>query len=405
MTNGLTPTFATLRSQVTTGLQHQPSGPPPTAVSFTIVNTMRCPVFWQNALGLMVTEAPSLSTTNEELLSIEITYRFDHNATIDSRQLLADLDLPDNNAEKKGILDALTRINTQPMNYTHRTFRYTVGIYRDDLERLGGLVYLNDVDLVVGFIDHQPTATHPFSPPGRRQRVSQPLGPDTGFHQRYLLVDNGDTIGRRWINTGYELIELKPVQDMSLEDGVYITTQSAGRPRPHTRFVDIDTAEKELGVYKTRPEAETFGSPEQRYREQFNAMERELKEQQYQNTSLKQELEREKQEYEREKQDLEAKRRRDEDRRRERDAELEAEAQRVKTETANREEMLKRERQQFEHERDLFRERQKFEYENASRHRKEQVDQTKTLYDLLKLSLQIASVGLSLYLLVKKNQK
>lgn len=397
MSRQLNHLFASLTSDVVPGPPKQQGRRLRSTYRIEITNTMRVPVFWRNALGLVVSESSTPSTTAEERFYITIVYEFDPGVKIDARELLNELDIPENHSEREGIVSALHHLETEPQWQHQRTFSYTLGISREDLENAGGVAYLNDVDLVVGFEQHREAVLHPYSPPGLRKQLSEVLDPDQGFQQRYLLVDNAGILGSWWVNTGYDVFELRPVADPRYQDGVYVTVYHPRQEAPKTTYHELEDAQKVLGLYSNRAEAEAFGSPESRFKA-------ELKETEQQIARDKVELSRQRQEMEREKHDREAERRREDDRRAAEQAEQEATAQREKDANERERDRLKLERERMEFERQTFKEKQKFEYDMRSQDRKDQSDQTKALLDMAKLILAITSTGLSLYAVIKKNQ-
>ncbi len=380
------------------GLKH-------TCVQYSMHSTMRSPIFWRNALGIVVCEPGALSTTADEYFYITIEYEFDPGVKIDSRELLSELELPDDHVERKGIVDALSTLEREPTWYNQRKFSYTLGISRETLEHMGGVVYLNDVDLVVGFEKHRDAAIHPFSQPGQRQRLNETFQMNDGLTQRYLMVDNSGINGTRWVNTGYGVFEIHSVQDPQLRDGVYVTTRNTANAEPETVFYDFTNADKALGLYRNRTEAESFGSPDARFKAELKEAEQDL-------TREKMDLQRNKQEIEREQHELDLERRRWDDyykeeearRKREQD-QLDLEVKRHKEDMDRQRERLKMERDRMEFERQTYSERQKFEYDMRSRDRKDQTDQWKSAVEVGKLFISVVGVGLGLAALIVKRQK
>lgn len=359
-----------------------------------VVNGIRAPVFWRNALGIVVQEASGISATSEEYLYINIEYEFDPGVRVDARELLAELQLPENHVERKRIYEALKRLESTPGWDGHRVFSYTLGISRETLEAAGGVAYLNDVDLVVGFSEYQDAIPHPYSPPGQRLRLSETITEEDGFLQRYLLVDNAGTYGPRWVNTGYGVFELIGQADPQLQDGVYVTTRTGRHGRVETTHYPLTDADEKLGLYRTRSEAEAFGKPETRFQAEIKQMEQELLREKTQMAKLKQEMEREKH-------DMELDRRRQEAAL----AALDAERQRHREDMERQRERLKAERDQLEFERQLYSDRMKFQYEIRTRERKDQSELLKAVIDVGKALLGIISVAMSIYAVVKKNHK
>jgi len=374
------------------------------SVRYEVKSTMRTGVFWRNAMGLMVSEPAAISMVADEYIYITIEYEFDAGVKIDARELLSEKINDNNHAEYQGVVKALSELERNPTWANHRRFSYTVGISREALDAVGGVAYLNDVDLIVGFERHR-ESLNPYSAPGQRQQVSELLSNEDGCTQRYMLIDNSSIYGPRWINTGVHVFELKPLQIPHLDDGVYLTTQNGRDEDATTRFYSYADAEKALGLYRHRVEAETYGSPEARFKADLKEAEQEL-------AREKVEMARDRQSMERDKQEMEADRHRREEeiknddlrRKRERE-EIDARKQRHKEEVDRQRERMDMERERIEFERKTYSERQKFEYDQVSHTRKDQTDTVKSAIEISKLLLSMLGVGLSIAALVAKKSK
>lgn len=362
------------------------------SVRLEVHNSLRRRIFWRNALGLVVTEQPNPSNMVDECVYIKIEYEFDAGTRVDARELLDELDLPPNHAERKAIMDALHNLETQPHWRNQRHFGYTLSVTREQLDRSGGVVYLNDLDIIIGYEEHRDTL-HPYSPPGQRDGVNKTLPDVEGFIQQVVIVDNSGIHGNRWINTGQGVHEIHSITNSQLRDGVYVTSRLSREKEPETITYVLEEADEKLGLYRTRAEAETFGSPDQRFASELKTIEQEL-------ARDKVELQRAKQDSDRQKMDLENERRRQEELAK--DEELRR--QRHKEEMERERERLKMERERIEFERATYSERRKFEYENESRDRKDRSDQYKAIMDVVKVSITLVSLGLSLALLIKKGK-
>lgn len=394
MTRQLNHVFPTLVGEVVSGPKVFQGKRRTTSVSIQMTSTMRVPVFWRNALGIVVVEPPTAATTHEEMFYITIEYDIDPGVSIDARGLLDELDLPEQHVERKRIYEILTRLEREPTWQRPRQFSYTLGISHQQLTEQGGVVYLNDVDLVVGFEQYREAALHPYSPAGQRLSVSEQLDPMNGVQQQYLLVDNSGLHGLRWINTGFGVFELRAHRDPKLKDGVYVTYSDGRCVEPHTTYYSLDQAETDLGLYLNKTQAEAFGSPEERFKSEMKEVEQQIARDKMEATRLKQEADREKHimDEERSRRETLIK---EEDERRKRDREeREREFQRTRDELDRDKEKLKAERERFQ-----------FDYDMRKYERKDQADALKSAVEIGKALLGVISVGLSIYALVKKNQK
>lgn len=394
MTRQLNHVFPTLVGDVVSGPKVFQGKRRTTSVSIQMTSTMRVPVFWRNALGIVVVEPPASATTHEEMFYVTVEYDIDPGVSIDSRDLLDELNINEQHVERKRIYEILTRLEREPTWQRPRQFSYTLGISHQQLTDQGGVVYLNDVDLVVGFEQYREAALHPYSPAGQRQSVSEQLDPVNGVQQRYLLVDNSGLHGVRWVNTGFGVFELRAHRDPQLNDGVYVTYSDGRRVEPHTQYYSLEEAEKRLGLYLNKAQAEAFGSPEERFKSEMKEVEQQIARDKVEAARLKQEADREKHVMEEERARRDIAIREEDDRRKREREDRDRENQRVRDELDRDKEKLKAERERFI-----------FDYDMRKHERKDQSETLKAGVEIGKALLGIISVGLSIYALVKKNQK
>jgi hypothetical protein len=377
-----------------------------TSTRFEVISTFRQPVFWRNALGITLTEAPASSPNAPEGFYVNVEYEFEQGVKIDARELLNDLRLPENSPVRKELYTALQGLNQLPQWGAQRNFKYTVGITKEELDAASGVVYLRDLDLVVGYEKYREEALHPYTNAGVLGMLSDTVDmAQAGFSQRYIFVDNNQSLNSRWINTGFEVFELKAIRDPQLENGVYVLVKDQSHSEARTIHYDLETAEKELGLYINRVQAETFGRPDKRFEVELKEREQDLAREKVEFSERKATLDRQKADIvaDRERLDQEIK---DEDHRRKLEQQRWDEQVRRAQDRADRErEAWKAEQDTFTFERKRRSEREQFEYEDRSRDRKDQSEYFKASMDVAKAVLGILSVGLSIYAVMQKSKK
>lgn len=377
-----------------------------TSTRLEVISTMRQPVFWRNALGITLTEAPASSPNAPEGFYVNIEYEFEQGVKIDARELINDLRLPETSPVRKELYTALQGLNQSPTWGLRRSFKYTVGITKEELDTANGVVYLRDLDIVVGYEKYREEALHPYTNAGVLGMLNDTVDlQQAGFSQRYLLVDNSQHTNSRWINTGFEVFELKSIRDPQLEDGVYVLVKDQAHSEPRTTHYDLATAEKELGLYVNRVQAETFGRPDKRFEVELKEREQDLAREKVEFAERKATLERQKADLamERERLDQAIK---DEDHRMKMERDRWDDKVKRAQERADRErDAWKAEQDTFSFERKRRSEREQFDYEDRSRDRKDQSEYFKASIDVAKAVLGILSVGLSIYAVMQKSKK
>lgn len=281
---------------------------PKSAITWTISSTMRVPIFWRNGLGVTAIEAPRSMGAGDEVFSVTIEYYFNKSAALDARELLKDLE---DNAYldlRKEIAKQIEAISNERVPMTaNRRFSYTVGITYDELFNLGGSVYLQDIDLVVGFksVMGEGNDIHPHGTIGIFEQVTNSLIEERGTQQRVMAIDNTGIQKTYYFNTGQAVLSCTTMRDPSLRDGFYVTYKDAsGRP-PHTICYSLEEARSQLGMYTNEKDAEEMGSPEDRYKVSVKELEREINIEKQEHARMKAEFETQKYQYEEKRQETE----------------------------------------------------------------------------------------------------
>lgn len=407
MPRALDHVYANLVGEVQAGKRTQrPNLLDTSSVHIEIENTFTRPVFWRAPNNLIHVEAPGFGTTQDEGIFIHITYTFSTAGRFDSRGLLDDLGLPENHVERKGIYDALQLLEKKPgWGMPTREFTYTLAVRREHLDQVGGIAYINDIDMVVGYEEHAHHAVHPYSKEGQRQRVGQWVPKDDGFVLNVLIVDNAGVFGSRWYNSGLGTYEIRPVVTNELADGVYITHRVRHEENPTATHYSFEEADKTLALYVSRAEAETHGSPKDQHKQRVLEREQELEAERLRIKEADAELQRQKRATTAEKERLDKERAEREQAYKEEDERRRRERTDEEQRMAREKEALEHQRQQFRYQQDMDRDRFKYEYERDQQKHKSQNEQQKALLDALKTVLGIVSIGLSIYATVQKSKK
>ena len=232
------------------------------SVRFEFVSTMRKKMFWRDSRGVTYVETPSVTTSTEEGFYITLEYELDSGADIDLRELMASMELPANSPIRKELLNRLNQLSQDQHWQPKRQFRVTMGITAKELDDAGGVVYLRDFDLILGYEHLRDRAMHPFTKPALIQRMQHQLDVSKmGNTLKLLFIDNTRKQPPKWFNHGAGAIEIKPEADPQLEDGIYVFYRRAEGDEYQAKFYTLDQAHKELGLYVTEAEALNFGNP------------------------------------------------------------------------------------------------------------------------------------------------
>lgn len=386
------------------------------SVRFEFVSTMRKKMFWRDSRGVTYVEAPSVSNSTEEGFYITLEYELDSGADIDLRELLASMDLPDKSPIRKELLSRLNQLSQDQHWQPKRSFRVTMGITAKDLDDAGGVVYLRDFDLILGYDHLRDRAMHPFTKPALIQRMQHQLDVDKmGCALKLVFIDNTRKQPPLWFNHGAGAIEVKPEANPQLEDGIYVFYRRSEGEEYQARFYTLEQANKELGLFVTEVEALNFGNPKAVYDRMIRDQEMELATlkhegqiltQQHAQWKLEMDREREQLKTEREQQaeDLRRQREREDERRRAADQEWKDEQTRQQRLWEGEQERWRIERQRREQERDDWTRQRDFEYDMRNRDRKDQSEAYKTTMEIVKICLGLIGPGLAAYAIMNKGK-
>lgn len=205
----------------------------------------------------------------------------------------------------------------------HGTTSVSYAIKTDEIDRLGGSVYIPALDMLVfrvGDYNDQTALSHydhPYSAGGKnRQFVSavnhslrgngirstdsiQTL--DGCLIYAVMLVDNEQRIDSRYVNINGDVRRIKSRTDPELESGYYTywsipITDERMDYRTERYHFKLDELGTEQGFYRTYDEAQYHGNPEAVRKQELLDREAKLKEEEYKLRNRKLELEKEKME-------------------------------------------------------------------------------------------------------------
>lgn len=124
-------------------------------------------------------------------------------------------------------------------------------------------IYIASLDIVLVVDSIKRGFSHPFSSHGQAFMSYENFVREQVLSGAFIeLVDNETRISRRFISMGRQILEIIPKKDPKRESGVYWSTaQHQGRDQIHVApvFMTVEEAELQLGLCRTREEAEGAG--------------------------------------------------------------------------------------------------------------------------------------------------
>lgn len=387
-----------------------------TSVRYEFVSTMRKKMFWRDSRGVVLVECNSVTTTPDEGFYINVEYELTSGSELDPRELLASMELPDSSPIRKELLKRINELSNDQTWRAQRYLKFTMGISAKELDAAGGVVYLRDFDLIVGYDHLREQAMHPFTQPARLESMRQQLDANTmGINLRIIYIDNTHKQHPVWYNHGMGAVEIKPETDPQLEDGFYVFYRRKEGDEFQYRYFSIEEAKKQLGLYINEIEALNFGNPKAVYEAQIRDQEHQLVmlkqenvqiEQRNKQWKLEMEQERDALRYEREQQteELRLQRERDDERRKRQTQEWEEEQRRQQHQFDMQKEGWRIERERYENQRNDWRSQRDYEYEMRKSDRKDQADAYKTTMEIIKVVLSLVGPAIALYAAMNKGK-
>lgn len=372
-----------------------------TNVRYEFYSTIRKKIFWRDSRGVVAIEGPN-SATSGEAFYITIEYDLQTNVELDTRELFATFNLPDNSPLRKELYSRINSLaNTVSWN-SNRRFRYTVAVSAQQLDAAGGVVYLRDFDLIVGYEHQREQALHPYSQEGQLARMRQQMQyGNQGANLRFVMIDNTGRVDPVWYNNGIVVVEIKPQRDPQLADGLYVFYQYKEGDEVQAEFLSIADSKAKYHLFDTRIEAINLGKLDKILDRIKIENESELLTMKQQLATVEIEQKREKVELERDKQRLQAEREEDERRRKEEQTELDARERRFQEDHARQMAAIKMDRDRIEWERSQWSEQQRFNMDMRTRTQRDNNDALKNVFEVLKIGVGLLGPLISAYVLFK----
>jgi len=372
-----------------------------TNVRYEFYSTLRKKCFWRDSRGVVAVEGPNAATSGEAFY-ITVEYDLQTNVELDARELFATFNLPDNSPLRKELYTRINSLNNTVQWNNNRRFRFTVAVTADQLDAAGGVVYLRDFDLIVGYDHLREQALHPYSQEGQLARMRQQIDyGNEGVNLRFVLIDNTGRIESHWYNNGVAVVEIKPQRDTQLADGLYVFYQQGEGEEVQVEFLPLKDSKAKFHLFDTRIEAINLGKLDKIIERIKLDNEAELLEKKQELTLLEQDVRREKAELEREKNRITNTRDEEERRRKDEQADIDARERRFQEDHQRQMANIKMDRERLEWERNQWSDRQRFDQDMRSKVQRDNSDAVKSLFEVLKIAVGLIGPIVSAYILLK----
>lgn len=372
-----------------------------TNVRYEFYSTIRKKIFWRDARGITAIESPN-TTPGPEAFYITIEYELQASVDLDTRELIAGLGLPDNSPLRKELLQQIQALNSAMSWNNCRRLKHTVAVTAEQIDAAGGVVYLRDFDLIVGYEHLRDQALHPYSQEGLIARMRQQINfNEQGVNLRFVWINNTGRVDPVFFNNGVTVIEIRPMRDCHLADGLYVFYQYAAGEEVQHEYLALSDARTKFHLFDTHIEAVNLGNLDKVVERLKHEYETQNLIEKQRLTELDNEIRREKMEFERAKQRFVVEQEEEQAKRKQRQAELDAKERRAQEDHAMQMHALKMERERIEFERAQWMERERFQQDLRSRQVKDKNETLKTVMEILKIAVGLMGPAISAYLLYK----
>ncbi len=261
-------------SQITQSIPQQ------TEVQIKIFNGLGRPLAAAYRTGLRQL-IPHAINSSRQAVMVRLSYLFHKTVNTDTALLLND---DGEQGSREGQLIAMAINRAQPEVHGHAFNRmqsshidYFVSLA--DLEKAGGSIYLESLDLVISVVGLTDMPYHPHSLHGERQGLMPPTDSREHIHFHYHIEihDQDGNFGDRFINVGGEVFNVKADRSGQRRNGVYIAgsppvMSASGQAPTRCHYLPFEEAEKKLHLYLSYKEALTLGNPADVYKRELEEL-------------------------------------------------------------------------------------------------------------------------------------
>lgn len=340
------------------------------SISQEYFNGLPCSVTVVDRNGLLV-EIPASNAvkTRDFIIRVCVTIGQEVKLNIDA--------LSNSTSSANQVLAEVIEQGTQQTRRGERRATLDYHVSLQDIEDHGGSLYLSNLDIVASIMHGNLVPFHPHSEIGIRNRLveeEESVNSVDSFGYALRIVDSFDHFGDRYVNINSQVYKVPVVRNSSMPDGVYLTSSGpvAGNyeyPKPISRRYHFDEADEKLRLYRTAEDARALG-------DQIAEKERALKVQAVELKEREQRLKEEKaqrdHDFELQKQEIEREKAEDDARRKREDNDQARRLARLKDEVAD-----------LEHRRNVAMIHHKDAYEHRALERKETGELVKLLPTLI----------------------
>ena len=244
--------------------------PSDVTVSYRYQNRTDNPITVSRRDGIRVVVQPTAKMHPVDEFNIYVTYTGSRDVINNAYNLLNES--PDDGQENRQLARALRRaVDRAKTGNVSATLEYV--LTEEHLKRMGGRVYLTDVDLLIEWPGSK-EIEHPFCRQQQEKRNLETLLPNCSDHTFALMFKAVDNSGRshyadRYINLGGKIYRIPVERDEAYSTGFHVMSRSpvsghssVGMPAADMvpQYYTFEQADALFGLQKTVEEA-YFGGP------------------------------------------------------------------------------------------------------------------------------------------------
>jgi len=268
----------------------------------TVRNYTNEVIYVQHRDGIPFKLNPEIRANGYEEIGVLIRVRYRYGKNV---EVCADntLNSPANNptGDVKALQHAARHPRTEDRSST-KTFEVDYFISALDIRKLGGLFYLEQIDLLISTLEGNSIGTHPESRLGKGKKNQQSVelhNNNVGFYYQLRFVDNEGIYGTHYVNINGVVFSIRPIVNQDLHSGIHHYTptdsisESTNNALVHNSYETIEEGIKKYNLYKTREEALSHGNIKETHVLELQTQKQKIKERELEIEQSKMEMSRE----------------------------------------------------------------------------------------------------------------
>lgn len=239
---------------------------------------------WSNGVGFRITETDPIPSRHYEIgkiyIHVTLTVPTGYDADLFHEGLTSRIH--EVRVATAHISKEFSEIPALGYQRAGRHLEYIRVISETELTDMGGIVYVEDLDMLIGFEDQLSKVKHRNYRRNHRMALATENIEEAAAVRAFMYIDNEHNFGGFvWLNDGFDVFRVKTHRDPNLDSGLYLTMpdpMGGNQKVLDWRIYERISDKGPKRVFSTRQDAVDYGNPENTIRKMSAERERELTE-------------------------------------------------------------------------------------------------------------------------------